>query len=138
MIFNGAFLSDHYDEISKDYFIFYLSIDSRNITELLKFPIAAPSLFDKVKEIKRSKTINLNEPDFQSLHQNKSTLRVNFITKLDTSFPVNFAYDPSPLNKDIGVILAAIVLIGLYILIIWELVHRTLAAMIASTMAIGE
>lgn len=51
---------------------------------------------------------------------------------------MNFAYDPSPLNKDIGVILAAIVLIGLYILIIWELVHRTLAAMIASTMAIGE
>lgn len=143
LILNGAFLNDHYDEISKNYFYFYLSLnshngDSRNITGLLKFPIAEASMFDKVKEMKRSKTINLNQSDFQSLHQNKSLLRVNFFTKLNTSFPVNFAYDPSPLDKEIGVVLAAIVLLGLYVLIIWELVHRTFAAIIASTMAIGE
>lgn len=122
---------------------FYLSLDfhdgsTKNITKLLKFPIAEESQFDTVKELKRSKTIKLNESDFQSLHQNMSVMKINLLTGLDTGFPVNFSYDPSPLDKDLGLILAAIVLCGLYILIIWELVHRTFAAIIASTLAIGK
>lgn len=104
---------------------------------MLKLPIAEDLFFDKAKEIKRSKTIPLNVSDFESLHQNKSVLRVNLLTELDTSFPVSLCYDPSPLDKEVGVILATVVLLGLYVLIIWELVHRTFAAIIASTLAIG-
>lgn len=122
---------------------FYLSLDthdgiSRNISELLKFPIANMTWMDQVKEIKRSEVIYLNDSDYESLHQNKSALRVNLYTQLETSFPVNFSYDPSPLDKDLGIILATIVLLGLYVMIIWELVHRTFAAIIASTMSIGK
>lgn len=47
------------------------------------------------------------------------------------------SYDISPIDKDRAVIYAAIVLIGLYIMIIWEVVNRTFAAIIASTMSIG-
>lgn len=122
---------------------FYLSLDahdgsSRNISELLKFPVANLSLIDQVKEIKRTKTIYLNESDYESLHSNLSVLKINMINPLEASIPVNFAYDESPLDKDTGLILAAVVLSGLYVLIIWELVHRTFAAIIASTMAIGN
>lgn len=122
--------------------LFYLSLDShngnnQNITKVLTIPIAEISQIDSVKEIKRSKTIYLNESEFQSLHRNMSVLRVNILTKLKTSFPISLSYDPSPLDKDLGIILAVIVLLGLYVLIIWELVHRTFAAMIASTLAIG-
>jgi P protein len=122
---------------------FYLSLDhhngqTENITEVFKFPIAELSQLDTVKEIKRSKVIHLNDSDYQSLHQNMSVLTLNMLTHLDTSFPVNFWYDPSPLDKEVGIIFAAIILLGLYVLIIWELVHRTFAAMIASTLAIGK
>jgi Na+/H+ antiporter NhaD/arsenite permease-like protein len=41
------------------------------------------------------------------------------------------------MDKEQGIIYAAIVLLGLYVLIIWEIVHRTFAAIVASTMAIG-
>lgn len=121
---------------------FYLSLDyhngdNQNITKVLKLPIAEMSQIDNVKEMKRSITIALNDSDYLRLHQNMSVLKVNIMTKLKTSFPVNFSYDPSPLDKDLGIILATLVLLGLYVLIIWELVHRTFAAMIASTLAIG-
>lgn len=109
-----------------------------NITDTFKFPVASMSEIDSAKEIKRSKTIYLNDTVYQNVHQNVSFLKLNLLTGLKTSFPVNFSYDPSPLDKDLGLLLAAVVLLGLYILIIWELVHRTFAAMIASTMAIGK
>lgn len=122
---------------------FYLSLDfydgrSENITKLFKLPIAKPAELDDALEIERHKKIYLSDSEFESLHENKSVLMVNLMTELDTSFPMNFAFNPAALNEDLGVILAAIVLLGLYILIVWELVHRTFAAMIASTMAIGK
>lgn len=143
MIFKGAFLRDHYDEMSDDYMYFYISMvleggRVRNVSEIYRIPVAPTSELDNVKENRRSKTIYLDQPDYQSIHQNASLLSLNLWTNVKTSFPVNFSYDPSPLDKDLGLILAAIVLVGLYVLIIWELVHRTFAAWIASTMAIGK
>lgn len=143
LIFEGAFLRDHYDNLVKDFMYFYLSLEhhngiSDNITEIFKFPIAEMSQLDTVKQIKRSKTVHLNNSHYQSLHSNMSVLTLNMLTHLDTSFPVIVSYDPSPLDKELGIILAAIILLGLYVLIIWELVHRTFAAMVASTLAIGE
>lgn len=108
-----------------------------NVTELLKFPVVNITEMDLVKELKRSKTVAIDYNHYESLKGNKSNIKLNLYTNFDASFPVNFAYDPSPLDKEMGIIYAAIVLLGLYIMIIWELVHRTFAAMIASTMSIG-
>lgn len=121
---------------------FYVSLESENhsshnITELLKLPIANISQIDVVSEIERSTTIYLEDDDFRKLNDHSAMLTVNLFTKLDTSFAMNFVYDPAPLNKDLGVILAAVILVGLYVLIVFELVHRTFAAMMASTTAIG-
>lgn len=58
-------------------------------------------------------------------------------TNFEEDLPLQFAYDDTPIDKQKGVIYAAIVLLGLYAMIIWELVHRTFAAIIASTMSIG-
>lgn len=110
---------------------------TENLTQVLSFPVVNVAEMDFVKELKRSKTVHLDYSDYIKLHNNQSTLTLNLYTNFDTSFPVNFAYDPSPLDKDLGIIYATIVLLGLYIMIIWELVHRTFAAIIASTMSIG-
>lgn len=69
-------------------------------------------------------------------HEN-GVLRVNMNTNIEIGLPVLFAFDPSPINENVGVICAAIVLLSLYALIIWEIVHRTFAAMIASTLALA-
>jgi P protein len=144
LIFKGSFYGEHYDETSTNYMYYYLTLhydDGRveNVTEgSLKFPVVNITEMDTVKELKRSKTIPIKYDQYEKLYENKTTLKLNLETNFDASFPVNFAYDPSPLDKDMGIIYAAIVLLGLYIMIIWELVHRTFAAMIASTMSIGN
>jgi P protein len=58
-------------------------------------------------------------------------------TDIDVSMPLLFEFDPTPVDVDTGILYATAVLIGLYVMIIWEIVHRTFAAIIASTMALG-
>jgi hypothetical protein len=109
-----------------------------NVSTVMSFPVVNITEMDLVKELKRSKTVPLMYDDYERLKENKSSIKLNLYTNFDASFPINFAYDPSPLDKDMGIIYATIVLLGLYIMIIWELVHRTFAAIIASTMSIGN
>lgn len=122
---------------------FYLTLhdqngNEKNISKVYQFATVELEDIDSADQIKRSQIIHLEESDYDSLYNNNSTMKVNMLTSLEQSLPINLAYDPSPLNKTVGIALAAIVLIGLYILIIWELVHRTFAAMIASTLSIGN
>lgn len=122
---------------------FYLTLEtngiSRNISRLYSIAIANQTELDIVEEIERETTIHLEDSDYESLHQDgHPVMKLNLLTQLTTSFPMNFVYDPSPLNEQLGIILAAVVLIGLYVLIVLELVHRTLAAVLGSTTAIGE
>lgn len=143
LIFKGSFYGEHYDNDSTNYMFYYIQLHNfadgsyENISAEMKFPVVNKTELDVVKELKRSKTVPLEFKYYERVLQNKSELVLNLKTNFDQSFPVNFAYDPSPLDKDMGIIYAAIVLLGLYIMIIWELVHRTFAAIIASTMSIG-
>lgn len=144
LIFRGSFLNEHYDNNSTNKMIYFLSIEDKkdgtheNITDEAHLPVVTIPEMDTVKELKRSATISLNYTVYQKLKNKSSLLKLNLITDFDASLPVNFAYDPSPLDQKMGLIYATIVLLGLYVMIIWELVHRTFAAIIASTMSIGE
>lgn len=143
LIFKGAFLSDHYDALADNYMYYFVRMhfanqSTHNVTQLMKFPIANVSEHDDVKLVKRSSTVYLQESEYAAMQNANASLQLNLLTELDTSFAVNFCYDPSPLDTGVGLIMAAAILMGLYVLIIWELVHRTFAAIIASTLAIGE
>lgn len=50
---------------------------------------------------------------------------------------IDLLYDPTPVNIHIGAICAGLVLLTFYTLVIYEIIHRTFAAIISSTMAIG-
>jgi hypothetical protein len=50
----------------------------------------------------------------------RSTLRIEMRTNMDVSFPSAVSFDVSPIDTDSGVVYAAIVLLGLYILIVLE------------------
>ncbi|KAH7975992.1 hypothetical protein HPB52_007249 [Rhipicephalus sanguineus] len=56
----------------------------------------------------------------------------------DVSYPLQSLLEPSEVEFGLSVFLAASVLTVLYLLIVFELVHRTLAALIGATMAVGS
>ncbi|XP_050032146.1 P protein-like [Dermacentor andersoni] len=56
----------------------------------------------------------------------------------EVSYPLQSLLEPSEVEFGLSVLLAASVLTVLYLLIVFELVHRTLAALIGATMAVGS
>ncbi|XP_031621211.1 P protein-like [Contarinia nasturtii] len=107
-------------------------------SEVVKIPIIDNiSQIDTTKQIQKSHTFYLESNFFENIRENVTNLEVQITTNLPISFPINFAYDPSPIDKSIGVIYATVILIGLYIMIIWELIDRTFAAMIASIVSMA-
>lgn len=116
-----------------------ISTNSAIISELHAIPLIADlDSIDHVIERRRTHVFNISQSAFETIRDNKNaTVRIRFHTNIDESLPVQIAYDPSPIDKVTGVIYASVVLLGLYIMIIWEVVHRTFAAMIASTLSIA-
>lgn len=109
-----------------------------NVNDIYKLPIVENvNDIDTATEIRKSHTFKLDQMMFEQIGRNDTILRLRINSNLPVSFPINLAYDPSPIDKSLGVIYAAIVLLGLYIMIIWEVVHRTFAAMVASTTSIA-
>lgn len=95
------------------------------------------SNIDTTTEIKKCHTFYLDSHTFQHIVQNITNFHLQFSTNLPINFPIDFLYNPSPIDKSMGVIYAAVILIGLYIMIVWEIVDRTFAAMLSSTIAIA-
>ncbi|XP_014474138.1 PREDICTED: P protein-like [Dinoponera quadriceps] len=106
-----------------------------NISDVWVLSIPPEHLMDYFLDQRHEKIFELNEVDDETL--SRGVMSINFRTNLDSTFPVYINYDLSSVNSNVGIICAALVLIGLYILIIFEIVHRTLAAMLASTMSVG-
>lgn len=116
-----------------------INTNSAIISELHAIPLIADlDSIDHVIERRRSHVFHISQSAFETIRDNKNaTVRIRFRTNIEESLPVQIAYDPSPIDKVTGVIYASVVLLGLYIMIIWEIVHRTFAAMIASTLSIA-
>lgn len=110
---------------------------SENLTSVYSIPIVDLDQLDNVTETKRQIVFNVGDAAFAKVHNEKAVLQLQMRTAMDENLPLLFAYDPSPIDKDAGVIYAAVVLLGLYIMIIWEVVHRTFAAIVASTLSLA-
>ncbi|XP_012265153.2 P protein [Athalia rosae] len=107
----------------------------KNISEPWVVPLVSEELIDIVPDQRQQKIFELQDFDIKKM--SKSVLRMKLKTNLQSSLPVAMGYDLSPINVNDGIILAAMVLVGLYVLIIFEIVHRALAAMLASTMSVA-
>uniref|UniRef100_A0A1S4H1G3 CitMHS domain-containing protein n=2 Tax=Anopheles gambiae TaxID=7165 RepID=A0A1S4H1G3_ANOGA len=150
----GTFLSEPYSNITEHYLEVYLqmlsstlegnssdiysSSSAKNISESWYIPIVHPYLFDSAPIVKEQRLFDIIDSNYEQLHQtNGGLVRLMIRSNIQASMPIAIRYDQSPVNRDVGVIYAAFVLIFLYVLIIWEIVHRTFAAVIASTLAIS-
>ncbi|KAH0809441.1 hypothetical protein GEV33_013350 [Tenebrio molitor] len=107
----------------------------QNISEVWEVALVPEKLIGVVPEVTHEKTFHLNS--IKVGDYNYSLLEVKFSTNMQANFPLSVGYNLQPINTDFGIIYAGLVLVGLYILIIFELVHRTLAAMVASTMSVA-
>ncbi|XP_053694022.1 P protein-like [Sabethes cyaneus] len=155
LAFEGTFSGEQYTNLTEYYLTIYLqSLTSnldrnqsemytagpdsvRNISDMWFIPIVHPYLFDNAPVVKKQNIFEISDSNYDRIHQQSSAVRLMIKSNIQASIPIAVHYDQSPVNRDVGVIYAAFVLIFLYALIIWEVVHRTFAAMIASTLAIA-
>ncbi|XP_015122184.1 P protein [Diachasma alloeum] len=107
---------------------------STNVSDQWVLPLLPPYYMDFFPNQTTGRLVELTK-----IHGNYSTtiLRMNLFSNFPTSFPINIGYDLSPAHSEDGIIYGAVVLVGLYVLIIFEVVHRALAAMLASTMSLA-
>ncbi|KAF4522033.1 hypothetical protein B566_EDAN010910 [Ephemera danica] len=107
---------------------------AQQVSEIWTIPLVPEDMLEVVPELEQSTVFRLHQ--FER-GPSKGRLRIRLKTNLNASFPVAVGYDASPIDQDDGIVYALLVLAGLYMLIIFEIVHRTLAAMLASTMSVA-
>lgn len=110
-----------------------------SIADVFKLPIIENlNDIDRAEQVYRTHTFNIATELFEQLKQNNQTkLQIELTTNLPISFSMNLAYDPAPIDKNLGVIYAGFILLGLYLMIISEIVDRIFAGMIASSTSIA-
>ncbi|XP_055600405.1 P protein-like isoform X1 [Uranotaenia lowii] len=152
--FEGTFLGEPYTNITVNYLTIYLQSMSstlegnmteesvppnaiHNISEPWHIPIVHPYLFDSAPILKKQHIFEMSDSSYERIHEEKAAVRLMVKSNIKAPMPISVQYDHAPVKRDVGVIYAAFVLIFLYALIVWEIVHRTFAAVIASTLAIS-
>lgn len=131
MIWLSVLVNEYNDSNS----LYEHNLHTENISDYWILPVLPENLMDIFPDQKHQKLFELNNIENNKLEQN--AISINLRTNLEHSFPISIAYDLSPINTDDGILYAAIVLFGLYVLIVFEIVHRALAAMLASTMSVA-
>ncbi|XP_063698960.1 P protein-like isoform X2 [Culicoides brevitarsis] len=102
-----------------------------------KIPCRAPSDFDTTDLVKKTHTFTIKAEDRERLVEQEGLVRVLFKSNMMINMPLKFGVDISPINQELGILYSAFVLVFLYALIIWEVVHRTFAAILASCLSIA-
>jgi len=90
--------------------------------------------FHSINEPENDYKLKIAPPDYS---YEETTLSLKIQSTINYSYPVEVTINDHVIPKKEGVICAILILIGLYTLIIWEIVNRTFAAVLASTVAIG-
>lgn len=112
---------------------------TENITEPIRVALAPSHEADTAGESNRVLNFDISQTAYDKVHSSHALLRIRMRSSPDvaTVVPLQFAYNDSPIDTSAGVLYAAILLFFLYVMIIWEIVHRTFAAIFASTMSIA-
>ncbi|XP_012217012.1 P protein-like [Linepithema humile] len=109
-------------------------LEFQKISDIWNLPILPESLENIFPSQKYQRTFMI-KVDSETL--SRGILFIKLHTNSESNLPLSITYDLSPINSDSSIMYAAIILISLYIMIIFEMVHRALAAMLASTMSIA-
>lgn len=92
------------------------------------------------KDFESSKSIIVSEVitlDHELSTNEAADFQLLLSTDCSVPFTLSLAYDLKPMSVEVGIGFGAAVLVGLYVLIISEVVDRTFAALIASSLSIA-
>lgn len=125
----GGKLSVEKEKENHNYLRVFLRSRSNNqsLTQQKTYAITPPEHFDSANSTRFTIMFDIGEDNLETLEENSDQIQLimesNFTqTPNDKKqeMPLILSYDMHPINKQIGVIFAAFVLIFLYALIIWE------------------
>ncbi|KAF5284147.1 hypothetical protein FQR65_LT00147 [Abscondita terminalis] len=108
---------------------------SQNISDVWTVPIVSENLVGIVPEVQQNHVFKLDKFSVEAF--SSCLVRIKMKTNLNANLPLSLAYNVRPINMDNGVVYAALVLIGLYVLIIFDIIHRSIAAIMASTVSVA-
>ncbi|KAF5270224.1 hypothetical protein FQA39_LY08438 [Lamprigera yunnana] len=133
----GALLPSYYSHLSTHHLYVWveslpLNSDSKKLSEMWKVPLVTETLIGAVPKV-----VQLHEFSLQNFSSANCAVKIRMKTNLESNLSISLTYHLRPKNSDYGAIYGAVVLVGLYILIIFDVIHRTLAAMLGSTLSIA-
>ncbi|KAJ8688448.1 hypothetical protein QAD02_024243 [Eretmocerus hayati] len=106
---------------------------SKNISEVWTLPLLPPYLSDAISNQRRTKIFKLkNFPPRLA----ERAITMKFETNINVSMPLSISYDV-PIDPDAGIAYGAVILIGLYVLIVFEILNRTIAALLAAASSLA-
>lgn len=124
----GGKLKIEKEKEKENYLRVYLRTDTmRQLTQPKIYAITAPEFFDHANSTRLPIMFDIGEDNLETIEENNEKIQLviesNF-TKTNpekkAEMPLILSYDINPINKQLGVIFAAFVLIFLYALIVWE------------------
>lgn len=95
--------------------------------------IADPDHVDYTKLTMLRRTYSIDD----HIYTRQKTLEVLLKKNTVDGLTVNLLFDPTPVNIHVGAVCAGLVLLMFYVLVIYEVVHRTFAAILSSVLAIA-
>ncbi|XP_057670162.1 P protein-like isoform X2 [Diorhabda carinulata] len=110
-------------------------ISLQNVSENWQLPLANNKFLDQIPETECSKVFQLIP--YETKNFTYHLLSLQFNTNLQSNFTVSMKYNLQPTNPEDGVLYAALILIILYSTIIFEVIHRTMASILASTISVA-
>ncbi|CAG5082142.1 Similar to Oca2: P protein (Mus musculus), partial [Cotesia congregata] len=106
---------------------------SQALTERWVVPILPLNLLQVFPKQEAQKTLDVLKYD----RKLAGRLRLSFETNSPKKLKISYVLDLSPATADNGLLYGTIILFGLYFFIIFDVINRALAAMLASTMSLA-
>lgn len=136
----GAFLPDDFSNMSSNFLTIYLqgvtsnlesnetindeliasAENTKTLTEFWKIPVVDTHDFDTSQLISKRHTFTLNREEREQMVDMNGIIRIMIQSNFNVHMPIKLGYDLTPINRELGIICSAFVLIFLYVLIIWE------------------
>lgn len=137
----GAFSTNLHGNTSDRLFV-YVQVQTDNASDWMNIdqwslPIADNEATNNFPIVQMDHIFYLNSKMAPINSTKYQSIRVAMETNINADFPFQFTYNGSPVDKNLGIIYAALILIGLYVLIIWEIVDKAFATILASTLCIS-
>ncbi|XP_067624345.1 P protein-like isoform X2 [Eurosta solidaginis] len=111
--------------------------DYKDILQTWLIPIVSETLFDMAPVVWRNKTYEMPDNILRSLKEPGVTMRLSMHTNAEKDLAVELIYNPLIINKKIGTLLAAGILMIFYALLVWEVFQRTFVAVICSILSVA-